>query len=372
MQNTERSRGCPERDDIRPGSGVRCSLQNSVVVRTAMARKKSPSGEQPVPSINFDAARKAHSLVNNVAKLAEFAALVLVNAGELRIKNKRLGPLTLTADHRKILLDLPDLPESIRKKLAAGTSSFTIAEAASMTMIVAEACVDNDPRKQVSLLLIGHHLSERLMARIDELAKPKQTTRTKADSTTIFQFKITLIGSKPPIWRRIQVEDCTLDKLHEHIQTAMGLTNSHLHQFEIFEKRYGDPELLDDGFDDFKCVDSTKTRISQITPNAGKRFSFTYEYDFGDGWEHQIRFEGSPKKEQGQKYPVCLEGERACPPEDIGGVGGFYDFLDALADPDHEQHDEFIEWGGNFDADKFDTKQATKAMRSGLPHWRDG
>ena len=150
-----------------------------------------------------------------------------------------------------------------------------------------------------------------------------------------------------------------------------GWTNSHLHQFEIFEKRYSDPELFDDSFDESSCIDSTKTKMSDISPNAGKRFSFTYEYDFGDGWEHEILFEGSPKKEPGKKYPICLEGDRACPPEDVGGIGGFYDFLEALVDPKHERHDDMKEWGGDFDPKKFDPKRATREMKKGLPEWRD-
>ncbi|MGZ0174911.1 MAG: plasmid pRiA4b ORF-3 family protein, partial [Planctomycetales bacterium] len=101
-------------------------------------------------------------------------------------------------------------------------------------------------------------------------------------SERLYQFKITLLESQPRIWRRIQVKDSSLDKLHERIQTAMGWTNSHLHQFEIDGERYGDPELLDDGFEDFECVDSTVTKISKIVPKDGKRFQFTYEYDFGD------------------------------------------------------------------------------------------
>jgi hypothetical protein len=95
----------------------------------------------------------------------------------------------------------------------------------------------------------------------------------------LYQFKITLLESNPPIWRRIQVRQCTLDKLHQHIQLAMGWTNSHLHQFEIDGERYGDPELIDDGFEDFECVDSTVTKISKVVPQEGSRFQFTYEYD---------------------------------------------------------------------------------------------
>lgn len=189
-------------------------------------------------------------------------------------------------------------------------------------------------------------------------------------SERLYQFKITLLESKPPIWRRIQVKNGTLDKLHEHIQTAMGWTNSHLHQFEIDGERYGDPELIDDGFEDFHCVDSTVTKISELLPKDGKRFRFVYEYDFGDDWQHEVIFEGCLRAEKGGRYPVCVEGERACPPEDVGGIGGYEEFLEALADPKHEQHDDFVEWGGDFDAEEFDAEKATKVMRRGLPDWR--
>lgn len=193
----------------------------------------------------------------------------------------------------------------------------------------------------------------------------------KGTRPTLYQFKITLLGSSPPIWRRIQVPDCTLDKLHEYIQTAMGWTNSHLHQFEIRGKRYGDPALLDDGFEEFDGIDSTKTMISEIMPQRSKRFAFSYEYDFGDGWEHQIAFEGCPDPAEGKRYPLCLEGEQACPPEDVGGVWGYQDFLAAIADPQHEEHETYLDWcGGSFSREKFDPQQATTAMKKGLPDWR--
>jgi len=186
----------------------------------------------------------------------------------------------------------------------------------------------------------------------------------------LYQFKITLLEANPPIWRRIQVRQCTLDKLHQHIQTAMGWTNSHLHQFEIDGERYGDPELIDDGFEDFECVDSTVTKISKVVPQEGSRFQFTCEYDFGDGWEHEVLFEGCLRAEKGGRYPICVEGERSCPPEDVGGVGGYAEFLEAVADPKHEQHDDFVEWAGGFHPEEFDAGKTTKAMRRGLPDWR--
>lgn len=188
----------------------------------------------------------------------------------------------------------------------------------------------------------------------------------------LYQFKITLNETKPPIWRRIQVKNCTLDKLHEHIQTAMGWTNSHLHQFEIDKERYGDPELLDDGFADFECIDSTVIKIGDIVPKDGVRFRFQYEYDFGDGWQHAVLFEGCSRAVPGGRYPLCVEGERACPPEDVGGVWGYAEYLEAIADPEHERHEEMLEWIDPLDPDEFDPGNATKMMRRGLPNWRTG
>ena len=93
---------------------------------------------------------------------------------------------------------------------------------------------------------------------------------------------------------------------------------------------------------DFDCADSD-AKISDVVPNDGGGFQFLYEYDFGDGWLHEILFEGRPQAEPGQQFPLCLEGRRACPPEDVGGVWGYTEFLEALADPNHEQHDELLE-----------------------------
>ena len=330
--------------------------------------------EEPPRTISFDDAMNSKALTDNAVQVAEFAATALMAAESMGIKSKPLAHFYLSPAQREVLLAVPDISKSIKTRLKNDNASFTIAEVASMTMSLVETSIDGTPRQQVAALLVVNHLTERLQAGIPGLgeSKPRKAKepKIKADSHTIYQFKITLIGSKPPIWRRIQVADCTLDKLHQHIQTAMGWTNSHLHQFEIKGKRYGDPELIVDGFDDSNCVDSTRTRISKILPKTGKRFSFTYEYDFGDGWDHEILFEGCPQKEPRKRYPLCIEGERACPPEDVGGIGGFYEFLEALADPKHNQHDDFLEWGGEFESEKFDAQQATKEMKEGLPDWR--
>jgi hypothetical protein len=190
-------------------------------------------------------------------------------------------------------------------------------------------------------------------------------------SQRVYQFKITLQRAHPPIWRRIQVKECTLDKLHQHIQTAMGWTNSHLNHFRIGEQLYGNPLLLHEIFEEMKYRDSTTTRISKILPKTGKQFQFQYEYDFGDSWYHEVLFEGCVQAEKGERYPLCVEGAQACPPEDVGGVRGYADFVEAIQNPGHEEHARMREWvGGRFDPEAFDPVKATQAMRKGIFAWR--
>jgi len=192
-------------------------------------------------------------------------------------------------------------------------------------------------------------------------------------SKRLYQFKITLKDIQPPIWRRIQVKDCSLDKLHEHIQTAMGWTNSHLHQFKIEGVLHGDPDLLCEGWqDETPPVNSLHTKVSKLIPEDGKRFRFEYEYDFGDGWEHEVIFEECLRAETGGRYPICTEGQRACPPEDVGGTYGYEEYLEAMADPEHEEHESFTRWRGPFDPEEFDAGVTAKRMRRGLPDWRRG
>lgn len=271
----------------------------------------------------------------------------------------------LTAAQRKVVADL--LPEFAHRLKLEEKNSRTI----SFTTRELEKIRDKSDaaRPNATNGMIRNSLRHVVDVVTKRLEKSRGTESIPA-SKRLYQFKITLIGSKPPIWRRIQVRDSTLDKLHERIQTAMGWTNSHLHQFKIEGERFGDLELLDDGFEDFECADSTVTRISDIVPEDGQRFRFLYEYDFGDGWQHEVLFEGCLESEEGGRYPLCVEGERNCPPEDIGGVWGYAEFLEAISDPSHEQHDDFMEWAGRFDPEKFDAGQATKVMRRGLPDGR--
>ena len=190
----------------------------------------------------------------------------------------------------------------------------------------------------------------------------------KIDTNAVFQLKITLRDSRPPIWRRIEFRDCTLDKLHEYIQTAMGWTNSHLHHFEIEGRLHGDPFLMSDNFGELEYKDSTRTKLSKIVPKSAKKHSFDYEYDFGDSWHHQVVVEACTPAQSGVKYPRCVAGANACPPEDVGGVWGYADFVKIMANPKHKDHEEMSDWvGGKFDPEEFDPAAATKRMQKGLP-----
>jgi Plasmid pRiA4b ORF-3-like protein len=185
-------------------------------------------------------------------------------------------------------------------------------------------------------------------------AESPKRSRTKTLPTSIHQLKVTLEGIRPPIWRRILVRsDVNLAGLHQIIQSAMGWNDSHLHDFTAGGISYGDRSFGED----MDVEDERKVRLSEIAPQPKDRFR--YMYDFGDGWEHIILVEAVKTPEAGARYPVCVTGKRACPPEDCGGVWGYADMLEALADPEHPEHDELKEWiGESFDPEMFDLEQA--------------
>jgi hypothetical protein len=177
----------------------------------------------------------------------------------------------------------------------------------------------------------------------------------------IYQLKITLKYIRPPIWRRVEVpDDVTLDELHLILQAAMGWTNSHLHQFRVGKIYYGEPSI--DEFSDLNLKDESKARLNKVLSRPKQKM--IYEYDFGDGWEHEILLEKILPRDSTAKYPRCLGGARACPPEDCGGTGGYVNFLEAISDPDHEEHDEYLDWiGGEFDPEKFDPAEFESELK---------
>jgi hypothetical protein len=177
----------------------------------------------------------------------------------------------------------------------------------------------------------------------------------------IYQLKVTLKNSKPPIWRRILVpENVTLGTLHTIIQAAMGWDNYHQHEFTIFGKKYGEPDENDEMFKR-EIKNEAGINLNKIGLPTGT--SFTYVYDFGDGWEHKILLEKIFPQDKNIHYPCCVAGKRACPPEDIGGPWMYENFLQAIKDPNHEQHDAYLEWiGDNFDAEEFDLNEINQVL----------
>lgn len=168
-----------------------------------------------------------------------------------------------------------------------------------------------------------------------------------------FQLKITLTGSKPPIWRRFLIKDSvTLSKLHVAIQIIMGWSDSHLHQFIAGSFIYGVPDEVSDFFE---IRDESKVRLGQLLKK--EKDSLAYEYDFGDSWNHKITLEKILPFDPNAALPLCIKAKGACPPEDIGGIWGYYNFLEVLSDPKHPEHEEYIDWlgdDGTFDPDVYD------------------
>lgn len=166
------------------------------------------------------------------------------------------------------------------------------------------------------------------------------------------------MGVVPPVWRSLLVAgDATLGWLHAVLQVSMGWTNSHLH---VFRTSAGD--FSDTGFE-MECGDEGGVRLMDVTPAYGAELE--YEYDMGDGWSHRVTVESIT----GPQGPItrnaeCVDGARACPPEDCGGPYGYGDLLEAIADPGHEEHESMLEWlGGSFDPEAFDRAHVDACLK---------
>lgn len=178
---------------------------------------------------------------------------------------------------------------------------------------------------------------------------------------TVYQFKITLKGIRPPIWRRFQVHsDITFYELHRIIQEVMGWYDGHLHLFDLGGMIITDGETLAEVWED--GVDEQRTRLPQFIRQAGQKLR--YEYDFGDGWEHELLLEKILPAEAGVHYPRCLKGKRACPPEDCGGVWGYAGLLEAMADKSHSEREMYLEWlGDEVDPEAFDLAEINETLQ---------
>lgn len=179
---------------------------------------------------------------------------------------------------------------------------------------------------------------------------------------SVLRFKIELKNFEPTIWRRIQVpEDYTFWELHVAITDAMGWADYHLHQFKVNDPK-SEEEVsiripMEDGFDwSIEIRDSYEEMISDYFSEDQPQCD--YEYDFGDSWKHSVILEETEPRQEGHLYPRLLGGEGTCPPEDVGGIDGYNQFLEAIDDQEHEDHDRFLIWvGWDFDPRAFNPQQ---------------
>jgi hypothetical protein len=183
--------------------------------------------------------------------------------------------------------------------------------------------------------------------------------------TPIYRLKVTLPGSDPVIWRRIEIpSQMTLPKLHLTLQIVMGWENCHLHEFRIAGRLYGTPDPEDHHFGR-PVLDERRVTLEQLPAPAGS--SFEYIYDFGDDWRHDILIESISPAVPRKRYPVCLAGAQCAPPEDVGGLPGFQLYLEALFDMQHPDHKAMLAWRGRFDPEYFPITSVNKFLREAFP-----
>ena len=177
---------------------------------------------------------------------------------------------------------------------------------------------------------------------------------------SIYQIKVSLKDAKPPIWRRLLVpSNLTLGQFHRVLQISMGWMDSHLHQFISDGILYGmSGEELDFGME---IENENKFKLSQLLKK--EKDSLLYEYDFGDGWEHKVTLEKILPYDNKTELPKCIKGKLACPPEDCGGIWGYYDLLETINNPENPEHEEMLEWlGGDFDPEALDLEEINKLL----------
>jgi hypothetical protein len=178
----------------------------------------------------------------------------------------------------------------------------------------------------------------------------------------VYQLKVTLQEIQPPIWRYFQVlGECTLYDVHCVLQVVMGWQECHLHEFIIGEDRYS--TLYGEMDHTEGVVEDQLVTLGEVAQREGMKF--TYIYDFGDDWRHEILVQKTLEADPKRTYPVCLGGERACPPEDCGGPWGYEELLEGIRDPQHEEHERMLEWvGDSFDPEAFDLKAINRNLKN--------
>jgi len=294
-----------------------------------------PLGDQDVIAITFDYGRKGHA----VSVLIDH-----VLGGGVKDCWVGDGPRKLRAAY-----------EGSARRAGVDLRGYTPAEAAVILerALAAPPCpVEPDQIEDVAVHL---NLLRRRVELLRDDPQPMHTT-----GSTVHRLKITLRGSKPPIWRRIEVpSDTPLDHLHAIVQASFGWAGGHLWVFSTPGGEFGlpDPEL--------GHGDAARSTLTAVAGDQDDRIHYTY--DFGDDWEHNIVVEDVRAADPERSYPRCVTGRRAGPPEDCGGMWGYSDLLEILADPDHPEHTERLEWLGlqaadDLDPARFDVDEVNRAL----------
>jgi hypothetical protein len=194
-------------------------------------------------------------------------------------------------------------------------------------------------------------------------------TKKIAIPLEIYQLKLTLFDTRPPIWRRLLVPaGLTLEQLHDVLQAAMGWDDSHLHHFRIGQKRFGKPDP-NDRLMDLPAVGNERTmHLFTVLGKVGAKAVYTY--DFGDSWEHAIAVEKVLPPGPGVPYPICVGGKLQGPPEDCGGIPGYYNPLEAIRDPARDEHEEMLDWvTGDFHPEAFSVEDVNRRLAPLQRHW---
>jgi hypothetical protein len=274
-------------------------------------------------------------------------------------------PLKLTVRQRESLMHATRLTRGIKTRIKEAPPDQRFIEITKKELEKMGKEIDTaldyalpDDRKRLYAVIDS---IDDLLADIDEKAF-REERLVIPKSGSIYQFKVTLQGSNPRIWRRIQVADCTLGKLHEILQVVMGWKDLRPHRF-MLRGRFYRPLEPEDCLWDSERFDEDLNSLSHVLA-IGRRSWFTYEYDLKDPWMLRIALESTLEVDPKVSYPRCVEGAMASPPEDCVGVRGYAEFLEAVCDPNHESHEDMLRWvGGKFDSEQFDLDAVNRELR---------
>ena len=201
-----------------------------------------------------------------------------------------------------------------------------------------------------------------------DMAAKKQSSKTlDNEAQTVLQLRVELLGSEPSIWRRVQVPaDMDFFSFHLLLQQTMGWENCHMYAFRSGRLRIEDADAATGwGLGKSKSLDSTKTMLAKFLAAEGDEI--VYEYDFGDSWEHLVKVEKVLSHDEALKpLPICLDGAMNCPPEDCGGIDGFYTLLAVVTNPKHKEYRDMKEWLGAFDPKFFSAKRVNTLLQRSL------